>query len=109
MGLVGNSYVGQEPSVKNTSTGGRMCTFSIVTSETYRKNDERVVHDTWHSIVVFNENLINNLEKVLKKGMLVYVDGSLKSYKTEVDGQQRTITNVQMREFKVLSGELELE
>lgn len=104
--LIGN--LGKEPEVRSLQNGGKVCTLRIATSETWkdRGTGERQERTQWHSVVIFNENLVGIAERFLKKGSKVYVEGQLETRKwQDQQGQERYTTEVVLRQFR---GELTL-
>jgi single-strand DNA-binding protein len=104
--LIGN--LGKDPEVRNLQNGGKVCTLRIATSETWkdRGTGERQERTQWHSVVIFNENLVGVAERFLKKGSKVYVEGQLETRKwQDQQGQERYTTEIVMRQFR---GELTL-
>jgi len=76
-------YLGSDPEIRNTQGGARWATFRVATSESWRDKDsgERKSKTDWHTIVVWNDKLIEIAEKYLRKGTLVYVEGKLETRK----------------------------
>jgi single-strand DNA-binding protein len=104
--LVGN--VGRDPEIRTMQNGGKVAQFSVATSETWRdKNSgERQERTEWHRVVIFNERLIEVVERFVKKGGKLYVEGELQTRKwTDNQGQERTTTEVVLQRFR---GELTL-
>lgn len=104
--LIGN--LGKDPEVRSLQNGGKVCTLRIATSETWkdRGTGERQERTQWHSVVIFNENLVGIAERFLKKGSKVYVEGQLETRKwQDQQGQERYTTEVVLRQFR---GELTL-
>jgi single-strand DNA-binding protein len=104
--LVGN--LGKDPEVRSFQNGGRVANFSVATSESWkdRQSGERKERTEWHRIVIYNENLVGIVEKYLKKGSKVYVEGKLETRKyTDKDGSEKFTTEVAIRNF---GGELTL-
>jgi single-strand DNA-binding protein len=104
--LVGN--LGRDVEVRNLPSGERMANLRIATSETWRdKNSgERKEKTEWHSVVIFNDNLVKVAESYLRKGSKVYVEGALQTRKwTDQNGQERYTTEIVISRFK---GELTL-
>jgi single stranded DNA-binding protein len=107
-------YLGNEPMFRSKGNSEEpskeFATLNVATSEyTLNKDKERVVHTTWHKVVVFNDKVVELLRKFGKKGTLVYLEGSLsdRTYTTK-DGQERTITQIVVSnasDFKILRGE----
>jgi single-strand DNA-binding protein len=100
--LVGN--LGKDPEVRSFQNGGRVCKFSIATSENWRDkaSGERKEKTEWHNVVIFNENLVKVAEQYLKKGSKVYVEGQLETRKASDSsgGPERYFTEVVLRPFR---------
>lgn len=103
--LVGN--LGRDPEVRTFQSGGRVCNLRIATSESWRDKatGERKDRTEWHSVAIYNENLVNVAERFLKKGSKVYLEGQLETRKYEKDGRDVYVTEVVLRPFR---GELTL-
>lgn len=104
--LVGN--LGKDPEIRNFAGGGKVCNFSIATSESWKdKNDgERKERTHWHSVAIFSEPLATLAEKYLRKGSKVYIEGQLETRKwQDQSGQDRYSTEVVLRPYR---GELTL-
>ncbi|MBT4890156.1 MAG: single-stranded DNA-binding protein [Rhodospirillales bacterium] len=98
--LVGN--LGRDPEIRNTQAGAKIANFSIATSESWKDKStgERREKTEWHRIVVFNEGLAGIVERFLKKGSKVYVEGSLQTRKwTGNDGIEKYTTEVVLQGF----------
>ncbi|WP_029356090.1 single-stranded DNA-binding protein [Bosea sp. 117] len=99
--LVGN--LGRDPEVRTFQNGGRVCNLRIATSETWRDkaSGERRERTEWHSVVIFNENLLRVAEQYLRKGSKVYIEGQLETRKaTDQGGAERYFTEVVLRPFR---------
>ena len=104
--LVGN--VGRDPEIRSMQNGGKVAQLSVATSETWRdKNSgERQERTEWHRVVVFNERLIEVVERFVKKGRKLFVEGELQTRKwTDNQGQERYSTEVVLQRFR---GDLQL-
>lgn len=66
--LIGN--LGADPEIRRLNSGDQVANLRIATSESWRdrNTNERKERTEWHSIVIFNENLIKIVEQYLKKG-----------------------------------------
>ena len=64
--LVGN--VGRDPETRTTQSGGKVVSFSLATSETWRDKatGDRKEKTTWHNIVIWNENIGKVVEQYMK-------------------------------------------
>ncbi|WP_183191215.1 single-stranded DNA-binding protein [Ancylobacter tetraedralis] len=99
--LIGN--LGRDPEVRTFQNGGRVCNLRIATSETWRDKatSERKERTEWHSVVIFNENLLRVAEQYLRKGSKVYIEGQLETRKaTDQSGGERYFTEVVLRPFR---------
>lgn len=105
--LVGN--LGKDPDVRTLENGVKVASFSLATTESYRnKENQRVDQTEWHNIVVWR-NLAEITEKYLKKGHLVFIEGSLRTRSYEKDGQKRYITEIVAFDMKMLGAKKEHE
>jgi single-strand DNA-binding protein len=99
--LVGN--LGRDPEIRSFQNGGRVASFSIATSESWKdkSSGERKEKTEWHRISIFNENLIGLAERYLKKGSKVYIEGQLETRKwNDKDGNEKYTTEVVLRPFR---------
>jgi len=99
--LVGN--LGKDPEIRSMSSGDRVASFSMATSETWRDrtSGERKERTEWHRVSVFNDNLVKVCENYLRKGSKVYIEGALQTRKfNDASGAERTITEVVLQKFR---------
>ena len=69
-------HVGKDPEVKHLDGGVTVAKFSLATNETYTdKNGQKVNQTEWHNIVVWR-GLAETVEKYVKSGKLLYIEGS---------------------------------
>lgn len=105
--LVGN--LGRDPEIRTMQqSGGRVASLSIATSESWKdkQSGERKEKTEWHRVSVFNDNLVGIIERYLKKGSKVYIEGQLETRKyIDKDGAEKYTTEVVLRQFR---GELTL-
>ena len=93
--LVGN--LGADPEVRSFQNGGRVANIRIATSETWkdRNSGERQERTEWHNVAIFSEGLVGVVERFLRKGSKVYVEGQLRTRKwQDQQGQDRYTTEV---------------
>ena len=98
--LVGN--LGKDPEIRTFQNGGKVCNFSIATSETWkdRNSGERQERTQWHNIAIFSEPISNVAEQYLKKGSKIYVEGQLETRKwQDQTGNDRYSTEVVIRPY----------
>ena len=98
--LIGN--LGADPEIRSFQNGGKVANLRIATSETWkdRNTGERQERTEWHSVAIFSEGLVNVVERFLKKGSKVYIEGKLQTRKwQDQNGQDRYSTEVVLRGF----------
>jgi len=99
--LIGN--LGRDPEIRSTNDGTRVANMSVATSESWRDktSGERKERTEWHRVVVFNDRLVEIIEKYLKKGSKVYLEGALQTRKwTDQSGQEKYTTEVVLQKFR---------
>ncbi len=99
--LIGN--LGRDPEIRSTQDGTRIANLSVATSESWRDktSGERKERTEWHRVVIFNDRLVDVVEKYLKKGAKVYIEGALQTRKwTDNSGQERYTTEVVLQRFR---------
>jgi single-strand DNA-binding protein len=92
-------YLGKDPEVRALEGGKKVAKFSLATTEYYKDRDgNRIEQTEWHHVEFWGA-LVDVIEKYLKKGSQVYIEGKLrtrsyddkdgiKRYVTEIIGQQ---------------------
>ena len=99
--LVGN--VGRDPEIRSTQDGTKVANLSLATSETWRDKNtgERKERTEWHRVVIFNERLADVVEKYVKKGAKLYIEGALQTRKwTDNTGAEKYTTEVVLQRFR---------
>jgi single-strand DNA-binding protein len=99
--LIGN--LGRDPEIRSTQDGTRIANLSVATSDSWRdkSSGERRERTEWHRVVIFNDRLVEIVEKYLKKGSKVYLEGALQTRKwTDNSGQERYTTEVVLQKFR---------
>ncbi|MFN8308834.1 MAG: single-stranded DNA-binding protein [Chitinophagales bacterium] len=92
--LLGN--LGKDPVIKHFPNDGMIAEFTLATSDDYKDKEGKWVDVTdWHNIKVNNRFLAERVEKTLKKGNRVFIEGKIKtrSY-DDKDGNKRYITEI---------------
>jgi single-strand DNA-binding protein len=93
--LIGN--LGADPEIKSFQNGGKVANLRIATSEQWkdRMTGERKERTEWHNVVINGEGLVGVVERFLKKGSKVYIEGSLRTRKwQDRDGNDKYTTEV---------------
>ncbi len=96
-------HLGKDPEIKYLEGNIARLAFTLATSEVYTdKTGNRTEHTEWHNIVLWR-TLAQNGEKLLKKGMQVYIEGKLQTRQwNDREGQRKNITEVIGENFVVL-------
>lgn len=95
--------LGKDPEVRHLDSGLTVSNFSIATSESYtNKQGEKVEQTEWHNIVARGK-LAEIIEKWVTKGMLIYIEGKLKTRKWEKDSQTHYATEIFADSMQMLS------
>ena len=94
--LIGN--VGQDPEVRYTgdaSNGAKVATIRLATTERYRdRNGNPQEHTEWHNVVVWR-NQADVVEKYVKKGTQLYVEGRIRTRSwDDQNGNKRYTTDI---------------
>lgn len=96
--LVG--YLGRDPEIRTFQNGGRVASFSVATSETWKdkQTGDRKEKTEWHRVAVLSDGLVSVVEKHLKKGGRVYIEGRLETRKwADKDGHEKYSTEIVLR------------
>jgi single-strand DNA-binding protein len=98
--LIGN--LGKDPEIRKTQSGKPIAKFSIATSESCKdkQTGEKKEKTEWHNIVVFNEGLAGVVERYVKKGSKIYIEGQLQTRKwQDKDGNDRYSTEIVLQSY----------
>lgn len=91
--LIGN--VGKDPELKQTPSGIPVTSFRLATAETWRDKDGKAqLHTDWHTIVAWR-GLAEVINKLVKKGNRIFVEGRIQTRNFEdKNGQRRHVVEV---------------
>lgn len=98
--LVGN--VGNDPEIRSFNNGGKVANFSLATSESWRdkQSGEKKEKTEWHRVAVFNDGLVGVIERYVKKGSKLYIEGKLQTRKwTDNSGVEKYSTEVVLQGY----------
>lgn len=101
--LIGN--LGKDPEIRHLENGTTVANFPIATSESYtdKNTGQKVENTDWHDIVVWR-GLAEVVEKYVRKGQKVYIEGKLKKRSwQDKEGNTRYTTEVVADELTILS------
>lgn len=101
--LIGN--LAADPTVRATGNGVSVCSFRVLTSDSYKDaNGNWQERTEGHNIVTF-DRLADICGKYLVKGKKVYIEGSIQSRSyDDKDGIKRYVTEIKANEMLMLSG-----
>jgi single-strand DNA-binding protein len=99
--LIGN--VGADPEVKPLNNGGKVVNFRMATSENYKdKEGNRKETTEWHRLVAFG-NVADIVEKYVRKGNQIFVEGKIQTRDWEdKDKNKRQTTEILVQTIKLL-------
>ncbi|MFH7319291.1 single-stranded DNA-binding protein [Desulfurivibrio sp. D14AmB] len=100
--LIGN--LGAAPEIRHTQAGDPVATFSLATTEVWRKPDGNKHEQTeWHRIVAF-KRMAEVCGELLEKGTRVYIEGRIQTRKwQDQDGEDHWATEIVVRDMKKLT------
>jgi single-strand DNA-binding protein len=101
--LIGN--LGSDPEIRTTGSGTRVAQFSLATSRRWNdRNGQQQEKTEWHRIVAWDK-LVDIIEKYVKKGDKLYVEGEIeyRSYEDK-EGVTKYVTEIRAREMLMLGG-----
>lgn len=99
--LVGN--VGLDPEVRTLETGVKVARVRLATTERIfnRQTNETTEHTEWHTVTLWR-GLAEVVDKYVRKGSQLYVEGSLRTREWERDGVKHYATEIVADEMKLL-------
>lgn len=101
--LLGN--VGRDPEVKVLTGGNAVAEFSLATSTggyTTKDGKEVPQKTQWHRIKAFGA-ITSAIERCVKKGSTIYVDGRIEYSEYEKNGEKRQSTEIILEDMSLLS------
>ena len=104
--LIGN--VGADPEVRYLDGGVAVANLRLATTERYKnKNGENVDQTEWHNIVLWR-GLAEIVEKYVKKGMRLYIEGRIRTRSwDDQNGNKRYTTEIYADNMQMLSSRQE--
>ncbi|MEZ5707815.1 MAG: single-stranded DNA-binding protein [Blastomonas sp.] len=93
--LIGN--LGADPEIRSFQNGGRVANLRLATTESWkdRNSGERQERTDWHNVAIFSDGLVGVVERFLRKGSKIYVEGQLRTRKwQDQSGNDRYTTEV---------------
>ena len=90
---------GKDPEITTTQSGKKVSKLSLATSKKINGTETT----QWHSLI-FWENAAEIVEKYVKKGSQLLVEGEIQYREYEKDGAKRYITEIVCNQIKLLGG-----
>lgn len=100
--LIGN--LGRDPEVRYMPSGSAVANVTLATSEQWKdkQSGDQQERTEWHNVVFFGR-LAEIAGEYLKKGMQIYVEGSLRTRKwQDKNGQDRYTTEIVANDMQML-------
>lgn len=97
--LVGNT--GSDPDVRETTKGTRVANVSLATNRVYQLNGQEQRRTDWHRLTFWGKTA-ETVERYLRKGNRIYVEGRLEYGSYERDGVTVPTTDVVVQDFVFL-------
>ncbi len=97
-------HLGADPDTRYMPSGKAITNVRLATSESWKdkQTGDRQERTEWHSVVLF-DRLGEIAAEHLRKGALVYIEGSLRTRKwQDKEGKDRYTTEIVARELKML-------
>ena len=102
--IIGN--LGRDPEIKTIPSGQKVASFSLACSEKYTKDGQKVEKTEWINCKAWGK-LAEIIEKYVKKGNQIYVEGKLETQTFEKDGVKRYKTEIVVQNMLMLGGKNE--
>lgn len=93
---------GADPEIKVFSDNKKVARFALATNDKYYNDKNDLIEDTqWHNIVARGK-IAETVEKIVRKGRLMALEGTLRTRQYEKDGNKRFITEIYLDEFLLI-------
>jgi single-strand DNA-binding protein len=96
---VGN--VGSDPDIRRTAAGTPVAHLSLATNRRFRRNGEDQERTDWHRLTFWARSA-ETVERYVRRGARLYVEGRLEYGSYERDGQSVPTADVIVHEFMFL-------
>jgi single-strand DNA-binding protein len=101
--------LGKDPETHTTSTGKKVCTFTLAVDRRRKNVDGEMKPATdWFTIDAWG-HLGEVIQQYLHKGRLIYLEGRLQTDRYEHEGETRFVTKVIARHMQMLERKPEEE
>ncbi len=100
--LLGNA--GADPDVRETASGASVAHLSLATNRVFRKNGETRRRTDWHRLTFWGRHA-SAVERAVRKGARLYVEGHLEYGSFERSGLAVPTVDVVVEDFVLLDGQ----
>ena len=91
--LIGN--LGKDPETRTTQGGEEVVSFSVATTERWKRDGQAQERTEWHNVVVWQKGAVALAKGYLRKGSTVWLRGKLQTRKwQDKDGRDRWSTEI---------------
>lgn len=97
-------YVGEAPRITTTQSGRKVASFSIATTEkgfTAQNGTTYPDKTEWHNITCWGKTA-EVVERYVRKGSSLYIQGKMRTRTYEKDGQTRYVTEIECESMQML-------
>lgn len=94
-------HVGQAPQLKTFDGGGKVASFTLATSASWKdkQTGEKKEKTTWHNVEV-SGNRADVVMGYIVKGSKILVEGEIDNQAYEKNGEKRTFSKVRLHNFE---------
>lgn len=97
--IIGNC--GKDPEVRMAGEA-KVATINVATTERYRDRNGEIRENTeWHTVVAWR-NTADVVERFVRKGTQLYVEGKLRTRSWDDNGQKRYVTEIMADNIQLL-------
>lgn len=95
--IAGN--VGNDPEIRKTQQGKDVANFSVATNEKWKdkQTGELKERTEWHKVVVWGALVPAVIEKYVRKGQSVYLEGEIRTRSYDQDGVKKYSTEIHLQ------------
>jgi single-strand DNA-binding protein len=97
-------HLGADPEIRYFPNGDRYVKFRLAATERWkdRETGEKKERTEWVNLVAYRPALVSVIERYLKTGSRVYVEGKLQTSAYQKDGEDRYWTEVVLQRLQLL-------
>lgn len=97
-------FVGDNPRINTTQSGRRVANFSVATTEkgyTAQNGTSYPDRTEWHNIICWGK-MVDVVEKFVRKGSQLYIQGKMRTRSYEKEGQTRYSFEIECESLQLL-------